>query len=240
MATIKDIDATTDTSRFDNALIGDDALIEPDVTLGYRYHPECGPTTIGKGCWLGKGTVIYGDVTIGDHFSSGLYAVIRALVKIGDFCTLHNGSIIEGIVRLGDGVHIMPHVYIPSRTWIGNHVFIGPGTTFLNDRFPYRRDPAPTPRGATIEDDVMIGGGVTVLPEVHIGERSFIAAGAVVNRDVPPRTMVKGVPGRFSPLPEWLDRPNVRLLTGGGIWSPTDDLDLDSLWPDYWPERFGD
>ena len=238
----KDIDAATDTSGYDNATIGQGALIEPDVTLGFRYRPRCGPTVLGKGCRLGKGSVIYGDVTIGDHFGSGLYSVIRALVKIGNFCALGNGSIIEGIVRLGDGVRIMTHVYIPSRTWIGSHVFIGPGTTFLNDRYPYRRDPMPTPRGATIEDDVMIGGGVTILPEVNIGERSFIAAGAVVNKDVPPRTLVKGVPGRFSPIPEWFDRPNVRSLTtstGRSLWI-ADDPDLDSIWPDYWPERFGD
>ena len=237
------IDFTTDTGVYDNATVGEGALTEPDVTLGFRYHPRCGPTVIGTGCRLGKGTVVYGDVTIGDHFSTGLYAVIRALVKIGSHCTLGNGSTIEGIVRLGDGVRIMSHVYIPSRTWIGSHVFIGPGTTFLNDRYPYRRDPMPTPRGATLEDDVMVGGGVTILPEVTIGERSFIAAGAVVNKDVPQRTLVKGVPGRYSPVPEWFDLPNVRKLTmstGGGLWDSDGELDLDSVWPDYWPERFGD
>ena len=179
---VSGVDATADSSGYDNATVGEGTLIEPDVILGFRYHPKCGRTILGKGCRLGKETVIYGDVTIGDHFNSGLYAVIRALVKMGNTCALGNGSTIEGIVRLGDGVRIMSHVYIPSRTWIGSHVFIGPGTTFLNDRYPYRRDPAPTPRGATIEDDVMIGGGVTILPEVHIGERSFIAAGAVVKQ----------------------------------------------------------
>ena len=239
---VSGVDATADSSGYDNATVGEGTLIEPDVILGFRYHPKCGRTILGKGCRLGKETVIYGDVTIGDHFNSGLYAVIRALVKMGNTCALGNGSTIEGIVRLGDGVRIMSHVYIPSRTWIGSHVFIGPGTTFLNDRYPYRRDPAPTPRGATIEDDVMIGGGVTILPEVHIGERSFIAAGAVVNKDVPPRTLVKGVPGRYSPIPEWFDVPNVRSFTTstGGFWNADDDLDLEGLWPDYWPDRFKD
>ena len=68
-----------------------------------------------------------------------------------------------------DEVRVMTNVYIPSRTWLGSHVFIGPGVNFLNDRFPYRRDPMPTPRGATIEDDLMVGGGVTILPEITIG-----------------------------------------------------------------------
>lgn len=225
---------------YDNAIIGEHAYIEPDVTVGFRHHPECGPAMLGKGCSLRKGTLIYGDVRIGDYFQSGIYSVVRAMVKIGDYCALGNGSVIEGIVRIGDGVRVMTNVYIPSRTWIGSHVFIGPGVNFLNDRFPYRRDPMPTPRGATIEDDVMVGGGVTILPEITIGERSFIAAGAVVTKDVPPRSMVKGVPGRISPLPDELDRPNVRALTTSttGMWEADGDYAAEELWPDYWPERF--
>jgi len=81
---------------------------------------------------------------------------------------------------------------------------------------------------------------VTFLPEITIGERSFIAAGAVVTKDVPPRSMVKGVPGRISPLPDELDRPNVRALTTSttGMWEADGDYAADELWPDYWSERF--
>ena len=240
MGTKSQIEASSDTGRFDNAIIGEGALIDPDVMVGYRYHAECGPTRIGKSCILRKGTIIYGDVTIGDHFHTVHYAVIRAMVKIGDYCTLLNHSTIEGIVRLGNGVRIMSHVYIPSRTWIGDNVFIGPGVTFLNDRYPARREPMPTPRGATIEDDVMIGGGCTVLPGVTVGERSFVAAGAVVNKDVPPGSLVVGVPGRASPLPEHLDMPNSRQLTRQtrDFWHPEGEYTGESIWPDYWPDRF--
>ena len=112
---------------FDNAIIGSNPQIDPDVIVGYRYHPECGPARIGDNCILHKGTVIYGDVTIGDHFHTVHYAVIRAMVKIGNFCTILNHSTIEGVVRMGDGVRIMSHVYIPSRTWFGDNVFVGPG-----------------------------------------------------------------------------------------------------------------
>ena len=231
---------STDATRFDNAVVGENAYVEPDVVVGFRYHPECGPAVLGKGCSLRKGTVIYGDVKIGDHFQAGLYSVVRAMVKMGDYCALGNNSTIEGIVRIGDGVRIMSHTYVPSRTWIGSHVFIGPGVNFLNEKLPYRRDPVPTPRGATIEDDVMIGGGVTVLPEVTVGERSFIAAGAVITKDVPPRSMVMGVPGRILPLPDHLDRPNVRSLTTStsGMWDPDGEYQGEDLWPDYWPDRF--
>ena len=225
---------------FDNAIIGSNPQIDPDVIVGYRYHPECGPARIGDNCILHKGTIIYGDVTIGDHFHTVHYAVIRAMVKIGDFCTVLNHSTIEGVVRMGSGVRIMSHVYISSRTWFGDNVFVGPGVKFLNDRYPCRRDPPPTPRGATIQDDVMIGGGCTILPGVTIGERSFIAAGAVVNRDVPPRSFVVGVPGRVSPLPDHLDMPNNRLLTRqtSEFWNAQSDYVGKSIWPDYWPDEF--
>ena len=57
---------------------------------------------------------------------------------MGDYCAVSNHSTIEGVVRFGDGVRIMSHVYIPSRTWFGSHVFVGPGVNFLNDRLPGR------------------------------------------------------------------------------------------------------
>ena len=235
------IEASADTSRFDHASIGEGALVEPDVMVGFRFHPDCGPARIGANCILRKGTLIYGDVVIGDHFQSGYYTVIRAQVKMGDYCTLLNHSTLEGIVRMGDGVRLMSHVYVPSRTWFGDHVFVGPGATFLNGKYPGRSD-ADQPRGATIEDDVMIGGGTTILPRVRIGERSFIAAGALVTKDVPPRSFVAGVPGRISPLPADLDQPNDRRLTiqALDLWHPRGDYPGGSVWPDDWNESFFD
>ena len=231
------LEPLADPGRFENAQVGEGTFIEPDVCVGFRYHKDCGPARVGKQSILRKGTVIYGDVTLGDYFQSGHYAVIRAKVRMGDYCTLCNHSTLEGIVRAGTGVRIMSHTYVPSRTWIGDHVFIGPGVTFLNDRFPGRKDEMETPRGATVEDDVMIGGGCTILPGVTIGTRSFIAAGAVVTGDVPPHSLVVGVPGRIRPLPAHLDRPNNRRLTVQPVdlWHPlTPDLAA-ADWPADWP-----
>jgi acetyltransferase-like isoleucine patch superfamily enzyme len=223
-----------------NATIGEGAIIEPNVTVGFQYHESAGPAVIGRKCTLRRGTIIYADVQIGDFFETAHYVVVRAMVKIGDYCTILNHSTLEGIVRMGDGVRIMSHVYIPSRTWFGNDVFVGPGVTFLNERYPGRRERPTTPRGATVEDDVMIGGGCTILPGVTIGERSFIAAGAVVNRDVPSHSFVAGIPGRIRPLPEHLDRPNSRRLTRKqhGIWHSANDYEGAKTWPEDWPDRW--
>ena len=231
-----------DLTRFDNAEIGTNHYIEDNVEIGFPYHESCGPARIGDHCQIHSGTIVYGDVTIGDFFQAGHYVVIRAVVKMGDYCTMMNHSAIEGIVRFGNGVRIMSNVCVPSRTWFGDNVFVGPGVTFLNDRYPGRRDPTPEPRGATVEDDVMIGGGCTILPGVHIGERSFIAAGAVVNRDVPARSFVKGVPGEISALPDNLDMPNNRELTLNphSLWDPGEGYQGSAMWPDYWSERFED
>lgn len=230
--TPRTIAARTDLS-FDNAIVGEGTLIEPDVHVGWRYHRTCGPAIIGCNGMLRKGTLIYGDVTAGDYFQTGHYAIVRAKVTMGNHCALGHHSTLEGVIEMGDGVRIMSHVYIPSRTRIGHHVFIGPGVTFLNDKRPARTDPMPTPVGATIEDDVVIGGGCTILPGVTIGAGSFVAAGCVVTGNVPPRRLVMGVPGRFHDLPPELDRLNHRGFTQPRIdlWHP-DTSDLAAIdWP---------
>jgi len=223
----------------DNATIGETTIVEPGATIGFRYHPECGPARIGEHGIVRAGTLIYGDVTIGDYFQSGHNTIIRAKVRMGDWCTVTNQSTLEGLIRFGNGVRVMSHVYIPSRTWFGDRVFVGPGTTFLNERVPGRVDHGPTPRGATVEDDVMIGGGCTILPGITIGERSFIAAGTLVTRDIPPRSFVKGHPARIEPLPPALDRANSPHLwrQPHDLWHPLSDP-LGLQWPEDWPERY--
>ena len=53
-----------------------------------------------------------------------------------------------------------------------------------------------TLRGATLRAPAAIGGGAVLTPGVEIGEEAFVAAGAVVTRDVPARAVVMGVPAR--------------------------------------------
>lgn len=185
--------------------VGANAQIDAGVVLGYRYPGDSQPTRIGDHAIIRSGSIIYADTTIGHRFQCGHQVIIRGQVVIGDRCVVHHRCTLEGRLSIGHGVKIMAHVYLPSRTTIGDFVFIGPGTTFLNARYPMREG---TVQGATIEDHVCIGGGVTICPGVRIGRGSFIAAGAVVNKDVPPGTLAMGVPARHQPLPPGIPPEN--------------------------------
>ena len=221
---------------YPNASIGKNSIIEENVIVGMQYHPDCGIAQIGDNAIIRAGTIIYGDVKIGNYFQTGHYAVIRSRVEMGDYCTVFNGAVIEGMVKLGSGVRLMTHCYVSSRTVIGNRVVCGPNVVFLNEKRPGRAEEET--KGAYVEDDVMIGGGSLILPGVRIGEGSFIAAGSVVTKDVPPHSMVMGFPARFSPLPAELDvpcRPEMAYQKTD-LWHP----DGPNPFLADWPEGYGE
>lgn len=100
---------------------------------------------------------------------------------IGEFCVIRGG----GGVHIGDRVYLSPMVHIyPS-----NHVFDDPEVPFIEQGI--------TCQGVTIEDDCWIGAMVVILDGVTIGRGSVVAAGAVVTRSVPARSVVAGVPARI-------------------------------------------
>ena len=84
---------------FDNAEIGASTIIEPGAEIGFRYSDDCGPARIGAHGIIRRGTLIYGDVSIADHFQSGHNTTIRGKVRIGDYCTVTNNSTLEGLIR---------------------------------------------------------------------------------------------------------------------------------------------
>ncbi len=203
--------------------VGINAQIDDGVVLGYRYPGDSQPTRIGDHAVIRSGTTIYANTVIGHRFQCGHQVLIRAEVSIGDRCVVHHQCTLEGRLQIGNGVKIMAQVYLPSTTRIGNMIFIGPGTTFLNSRYPMRGDPAV--QGPIIEDHVCIGGGVTVCPNVTIGRNSMIGAGAMVNKDVPPDTLAYGVPARHFPLPEHITHGNLpeQLLPQTDLWGAQQD-----------------
>ena len=83
---------------------------------------------------------------------------------------------------------------------IGNNVFVGPNVSIITACHPLDADRRRTfdewAEPVTIGNDVWITTGAIILPGVTIGDGAVIAAGAVVTRDVPPRTLVAGTPAR--------------------------------------------
>ena len=106
------------------------------------------------------------------------------------------------LISVGDDFLVNYNVTILDRApvIIGDSVLIAPGTviTTVNHALSpkKRRENICTAKPVTIGSNVWIGANCTILPGVTIGNDAVIAAGAVVNRDVPPRAVVGGVPAR--------------------------------------------
>ena len=107
-------------------------------------------------------------------------------------------------VTLGDRSGIGINASIGEQTHIGSDVMMGPDCVIYtrNHRFdrldiPMREQGYGPVEPVVIGDDCWIGGRVTILPGVHVGNGAVIAAGAVVTKDVPPYAVVGGVPAKI-------------------------------------------
>lgn len=185
---------------------GNNCTFQPNVTLGLNGNDNI---TLGSDVSLRSGTIVYDGVTMGDDIQTGHYVLIRERTEIGSHVVIGTQTVIDGNVKIGSFVSIQTQCYIPTHSTIGNHVFIGPGATLTNDMYPLKMRDNYKPEGPVIEDNVTIGARVVICPGLRIGTGSFIAAGAVVTKDIPPKSFVKGVPGRVYPLPAELDELNM-------------------------------
>jgi acetyltransferase-like isoleucine patch superfamily enzyme len=104
----------------------------------------------------------------------------------------------HGVLRIGHGVFINSGSSICAHgsITIGDRTLIGPDVMIIDTSFHevYARHREPAPRPIVLEDDVWIGAKVSILPGVRIGRGSIVAANSLVNEDVAPFTIVRGVP----------------------------------------------
>lgn len=136
-------------------------------------------------------------------------------VKIFDFVNLYGCSIgdntkigafveIQKNAVIGKNCKISSHTFICEGVTIEDNVFVGHNVTFINDKYPR----ATTPEGqlqteadwqvvpTLVKKGASIGSSATILCGVTIGEGAIVGAGSVVTKDVPPYTIVAGVPAR--------------------------------------------
>jgi len=107
--------------------------------------------------------------------------------RIGAFCDIGKNVVI------GKNCNIQCHVTISNETVIGDNVFVGPATSFFNDKYPvYGPLKAPV-----VCDNVIIGGHASIGPGVKVGEWAVVCMHSNVTADVPEETVVKGNPARL-------------------------------------------
>jgi acetyltransferase-like isoleucine patch superfamily enzyme len=181
---------------YPNVHLGEGTVVEPGVIVGMPPRgaaPGELPTHLGPGARLRSGTVVYAGVRIGAGLSTGHGTLIREDNEIGDDCSIGTHAVLEPGNRVGSGTRIHSQCFLEHVT-VGSGVFLAPGVVFTDDPHPACPRYLDCVLGATVEDDVSIGGNVTVLPGIRIGAGALVGAGSVVTRDVEPGTVVAGNP----------------------------------------------
>ena len=176
------------------AQIGRDSIIYPNVTIE-------GKTVIGKGCVIRSGVRItnshLGDaVTVKDH-SIIVDSQVDSNCAVGPFAHLRMNAVLEEKATVGNFVEVkksrlkrgtkaMHLTYLGDAT-IGERTNIGAGTVTCNYDGKNKHE-------TIIEDDVKVGSDTMLVAPVRVGARSMTGAGSVVTKDVPPDSLVAGVP----------------------------------------------
>jgi acetyltransferase-like isoleucine patch superfamily enzyme len=182
------------------------SIIHENVIIGLKYKTDSKSPVIGENAFIRSNTVIYDDVIIGDDFKTGHGVIIKEKNRIGDNVLIGTRSIVEDNCNIGSNVSIQSNVYITSKSVIEDYVFIGPCACFTNDNYPIRIDHEF--KGPILRKGVSVGANSTFLSDVEVGEESMVAAGAVVDHDVPPFSLAIGCPARIKPLPNELKTLN--------------------------------
>lgn len=202
----------------ENVLIDTNALIQGPVKLGNGTYigPNCvvgspdrtelaqliqsnemtdkQPTVLGENCVVRSGTVLYSNVKVGDNVSFGHNVLIREGVTIGELTKIGTNVVVDGKSSVGARVSIQTGVYICTYSKVGDGVFLGPCCVFTNDKYvaqkPFKL------KGPTVEKGASIGANALLFPGITVGEGAVVGSQAMVNVDVPPRSIFVGIPAK--------------------------------------------
>lgn len=146
-------------------------------------HPT---SVVDPGAEIGEGTKIW-------HFSH-----VAAGAQIGKNCVLGQNVYIGARVQIGNGVKIQNNVSIYEEVTLEDNVFCGPSCVFTNVINPRSHISRKKEfRRTRVKKGATVGANATIICGITLGEYSFIGAGSVVTKDVPPHALMFGNPARF-------------------------------------------
>lgn len=151
---------------------------------------------MGKGVLLGGHIVIHAGVELGVGVRVGDHAQIRERAHIRAGATIGSFVSVDPDVDVGPRASVQTRCYLARGSIIQSDVFLGPGVTLANDNTMGRHPKGEDLQGPRLREACRIGAGAVICPGIEIGEEAFVAAGAAVVADVPPRAVVMGVPAR--------------------------------------------
>jgi UDP-3-O-[3-hydroxymyristoyl] glucosamine N-acyltransferase len=154
------------------------------------------PLEVGDGAVVCCAAIVFAGARLGPGAIVGDQAYVRERATLGEGSVVGRGSAVDNDVRIGARVRVQTDVYLTANSVLEDDVFVGPGVLTTNDSTMARHGDDYAIVGATLRRACRIGGAAVLVPGVEVGEEAFVAAGAVVTRDVPPRGVVIGVPGR--------------------------------------------
>ena len=189
----------------DGTVVGPGSVVEHGAVLGKRPRlartstaprDALEPLRLGARVTVCAGAVVYAGSVVGDEAIVGDQAQLRERSVVGSGTVIGRGSAIDNDVRIGARVRIQTNVYVTAFSTVEDDVFLGPGASTTNDDTMGRHPRGAPLRGAVLRRACRVGGSAVLVPGVEVGEEAFVAAGAVVTRDVPARGFVVGVPAR--------------------------------------------
>jgi acetyltransferase-like isoleucine patch superfamily enzyme len=179
----------------------DNAVVGKQPTLGKRSTTKkepLPPAVIGEGATISTSAIVFAGSTVGEGAIVGDQACVRERVTLGADTVVGGSSLVENDTVVGDRTRIQANAYVTAYTTIEDDVFIAPCVQTTNDNFMGRTEKRlELMKGPTIRRGARVGGGAVLCPGVEIGEEAFVGAGAVVTKDVAPRTVVVGNPAHY-------------------------------------------